>query len=59
MTALCAVARETISGVVDAARKYGRQVVVDRIGLKDMHGLLREIEGLDVDLLLIHAGLDQ
>lgn len=59
VTVLGAAARETIAGAVEAARRSTRQVVVDSIGVDDMDGLLRKIEGLNVDWLLIHTGIDQ
>lgn len=58
-TVLGVAARETISGAVEAAQEYERQVIVDSIGVEDLSGLLLKIEGLQVDWLLIHTGIDQ
>lgn len=58
-TVLAVAARETIRGAVEAAQEYGRQVIVDSIGVKDMAAVLRKIEGLAVDWLLLHTGIDQ
>lgn len=41
------------------ARQFRRAVVVDTIGVDDMDGLIRKIEGLKVHWLLIHTGIDQ
>lgn len=59
VTVLGAAARETIAGAVEAAREFERMVVVDSIGIEDTDGLLLKIEGLNVDWLLIHTGIDQ
>lgn len=58
-TVLGVAARETISGAVEAAQECERQVIVDSIGIENVSGLLLKIEGLQVDWLLIHAGIDQ
>lgn len=59
VTVLGAAARETIAGAAEAACRSARAVVVDSIGVDDMDGLLRKIDGLKVDWLLIHTGIDQ
>jgi 3-hexulose-6-phosphate synthase len=59
MTVLGVAARETIAGAAAAARRCGRQVVVDSIGVEDLGGLLSKIGGLEVDWLLVHTGIDQ
>lgn len=58
-TVLGVAARETIAGAAAAARRYGRQIIVDSIGVEDLRGLLSKIDGLDVDWLLVHTGIDQ
>ena len=58
-TVLGVAARETIRGAAEAAHQYGRQLIVDSIGVEDTATLLRKIDGLEVNWLLIHTGIDQ
>jgi len=58
-TVLGVAARETIRGAVEAAHEYGRQVIVDSIGAEDTATQLHKIDGLAVNWLLIHTGIDQ
>ncbi|MCQ9155750.1 3-hexulose-6-phosphate synthase [Acidomonas methanolica] len=51
----------TIAGAVKAARAFGRQVVVDLIGVPAPHRLtrIREMAALGVNRVEVHAGLDE
>jgi 3-hexulose-6-phosphate synthase len=51
--------RETIAGAVEAARTHGGAVIVDSIGIADLEGLVAKIQGLNVDYLFVHTGIDQ
>lgn len=59
VTVLGAADRETIKGVVDAARKHNKIMMVDSIGVEDIEGLVLKIDGIDIDYLVIHCGIDQ
>lgn len=58
-TVLAASDRETIKGACDAAKKRGRMVMVDTIGIESMEALREKLRGLYFDYLLIHCGIDQ
>lgn len=49
----------TIQGCLDAARRYGKQVMVDMICVEDVEKRVREIEDLGVDYIGVHVGVDQ
>lgn len=49
----------TIKGCVEAAEKYGKEVVVDMICVPDMPKRIAELEALGVHGLAVHTGTDQ
>ena len=59
MTALGAAGDSTIAGAVKAAKKHGKTVVADIIGVKDKAARVKELAALGVDLVELHAGLDE
>jgi 3-hexulose-6-phosphate synthase len=58
-TVLGASDRETIKGASDAARKAGRMLMVDTIGLDDLSLLSGKLRGIYFDYLAVHCGIDQ
>jgi 3-hexulose-6-phosphate synthase len=59
MTVLAASDRETIKGACDAAKKRGKMVMVDTIGIEDMGTLKEKLRGIYFDYLGVHCGIDQ
>ncbi|AGA79748.1 3-hexulose-6-phosphate synthase [Echinicola vietnamensis] len=59
ITILGATGDATISGAVEAAKKYNRAVVVDTIGVKDRVKRAQEVIKLGVEFVELHAGLDE
>ena len=51
--------RATIAGAAEAARRAGRRVAVDSIGVADLDALLAKVRDLDVWCLLVHVGIDE
>lgn len=49
----------TISGCVEAARKYGGSVVADTIGIKNLEERIVRLEEAGVGYISVHTGLDQ
>ncbi|GAB3186725.1 3-hexulose-6-phosphate synthase [Nesterenkonia suensis] len=49
----------TIAGAVEAARRHGKGVVVDLIGVKDKAHRAQEVVELGAELVEMHAGLDE
>jgi 3-hexulose-6-phosphate synthase len=49
----------TISGAVAAARKHGKFVTADLIGVHDRLNRARELQSLGVNYLELHCGLDE
>ena len=49
----------TIRGCVEAAEKYGKEVVVDMICVRDMAERIETLEALGVHGLAVHTGTDQ
>lgn len=59
-TTVLAVANDaTITGAVAAARKYGKYVTADMIGVHDRGKRAHELENLGVSYLELHCGLDE
>ncbi|MCD6474170.1 MAG: orotidine 5'-phosphate decarboxylase [Thermoplasmata archaeon] len=50
---------ETVKEVVEAARKYGIEVMVDLLGVKDVERRAKEVEKLGVDYICVHTGIDE
>lgn len=59
VTVMGAVDDATIKGAVEAAKKYGKQVVVDTIGVKDRVKRAKEVTAFGVAFVELHAGLDE
>ena len=58
MTVLGAAPKETIAAALEA-RSRGRRVMVDTIGVEDLGTLAHKIADLDVDVVMVHTGIDQ
>ena len=50
---------ETIEEVVKAARRYGIEVMVDLIGVKDVERRAEEVEKLGADYICVHTAIDE
>ncbi len=59
MTVLGAAGNSTIEGAVKAAKRHGKTVVADIIGVKDKAARVKELAALGVGLVELHAGLDE
>lgn len=59
ITILGATGDSTIAGAVEVAKKYGRGVVVDTIGVKDRVKRAQEVYALGAEFVELHAGLDE
>ena len=59
MTVLGAAGDSTVAGAVKAAKKHGKGVVADIIGVKNKPERLKELAALGVTLVELHAGLDE
>lgn len=49
----------TVKNCLEAAARYGREVVVDMISVPDLPGRIRALEALGVQGLAVHTGVDQ
>ena len=58
VTVLGASDNATILGTVASARKYGKAVMVNMIGVADLEKRALEIEALGVDYLCVHTAFD-
>ncbi|WP_426670042.1 3-hexulose-6-phosphate synthase [Mucilaginibacter sp. McL0603] len=59
VTVMGAAGNATIIGAVKAAKAHGKGVVVDTIGYPDRVKRAREVAGLGVEFVELHAGLDE
>jgi 3-hexulose-6-phosphate synthase len=59
VTVLGAAGDSTIVGAVKAAKKHGKGVVVDLIGVSDKAARAKEVVGLGAEFVEMHAGLDE
>lgn len=59
VTVLGVAGDSTIVGAVQAAKKHGKGVVVDLIGVEDKPTRAKEVTALGVDFVEMHAGLDE
>jgi len=50
---------ETIKESVRAARKYGCEIMVDLLGVKNPAARCKEIEGFGIDCICFHIGIDE
>lgn len=49
---------ESIKGAVVAAKKQGKQILVDMIAVKDIAARAKELDDLGVDYICVHTGYD-
>lgn len=49
---------ESIKGAVEAAKKQGKQILVDMIAVKDIAARAKELDDLGVDYICVHTGYD-
>jgi len=49
----------TVKGCLDAAKKYGKEVFVDMICVKDIEARVAELEAIGVTHIAVHTGVDQ
>ncbi|MDE1191751.1 MAG: 3-hexulose-6-phosphate synthase [Arachidicoccus sp.] len=59
VTVMGTVDDATVKGAVEAAKKYGKKVVVDTIGVKDRVKRAKEVTAFGIDFVELHAGLDE
>ena len=59
VTVLGTAGDSTITGAVKAARKHGKGVVADLIGVADKPQRAKEVVALGVEFVEMHAGLDE
>jgi len=59
VTVLGSAGDSTIAGAVTAAKKHGKGVVVDLIGVSDKPARAREVVALGAEFVEMHAGLDE
>jgi 3-hexulose-6-phosphate synthase len=59
VTVLGAAGDSTIAGAVKAAKKHGKGIVVDLIGVADKATRGREVIALGAEFVEMHAGLDE
>lgn len=59
VTVMGAVDDATIIGAIDAAKKAGKKVVVDTIGVKNRVQRAKEVTAFGVEFVEFHAGLDE
>ena len=59
VTVMGAVDNATIQGAVEAAKKHGKKVVVDTIGVKNRVERAQEVTAFGVAFVELHAGLDE
>ena len=59
VTVLGSADDSTIAGAVKAAKKHGKGVVVDLIGVADKPARAKEVVALGADFVEVHAGLDE
>ena len=49
----------TVKGCIDAANRYGKQVVVDMICVEDMPKKIAQMEEIQAHIIAVHVGADQ
>ena len=59
MTVLGSAGDSTIIGAVKSAKRHGKSVVADMIGVKDRLTRLKELKKLGITWAELHAGLDE
>ncbi|MFG6402662.1 MULTISPECIES: 3-hexulose-6-phosphate synthase [unclassified Microbacterium] len=59
VTVLGVAGDSTITGAIKAAKKHGKGIVVDLIGVSDKPGRAKEVVALGAEFVEMHAGLDE
>ena len=59
VTVLGVADNRTVLGTMESARRYGGRIVADLINVPDVVSRARALEGLGVDMLAVHTGIDQ
>jgi len=59
VTVLGVAGDSTIAGAVKAAKKHGKGIVVDLIGVSDKAARAKEVVALGAEFVEMHAGLDE
>ncbi|KTR93622.1 3-hexulose-6-phosphate synthase [Microbacterium testaceum] len=59
VTVLGSAGDSTIAGAVKAAKKHGKGIVVDLIGVADKPARAKEVVALGAEFVEMHAGLDE
>ena len=59
VTVLGVAGDSTIIGAVKAAKKHGKGIVVDLIGVADQAARAKQVVGFGVEFVEMHAGLDE
>ena len=50
---------ETINEAIEAAKRYGIEVMVDLIGIRDVEKRAKELEEMGVDYICVHTAVDE
>jgi len=50
---------ETIKEGVKAARRYGTEIMVDMMGVKDIKRRIKEVENMGADYICVHTSIDE
>jgi 3-hexulose-6-phosphate synthase len=58
ITILGAAEDMSIKGAVEEAKKQGKKILVDMIGVKDIEGRAKELDAMGVDYICVHTGYD-
>jgi 3-hexulose-6-phosphate synthase len=58
ITILAAAEDMTIKGAVEEAKKQGKKILVDMIGIKDIAARAKELDAFGVDYICVHTGYD-
>lgn len=58
ITILAAAEDASIKGAVEEAKKQGKELLVDLIGIKDIAGRAKELDEMGVDYICVHTGYD-
>lgn len=58
VTVLGVAYNETIMGVLKAAKHYGKEVMVDMIGVQDIKSRAIELDEMGVDYICVHTAFD-
>lgn len=59
VTVLALTDHETLSEGVMAAKRYGKEIMVDMICVTDIRQKVEELESAGVDIIAVHTGVDQ